>query len=83
MCVEVRSRILCHFCRIILLVHLAVSVVIAYRLGNGSLIYGRGIWIFYQYLVLWLRIYGTIQLLTGTALTCTNMIYSATSILKN
>jgi len=60
MCVEVRNRILCHFCMITLLLHLAVSVVIAYRLDNGSLIFGRGNWIFYQYLVLWLRIYGTL-----------------------
>jgi len=47
------------------------------------LISGRGIWIFYQYLVLWLKIYGTIQLLTGTALTFTSVIYFATIILKN
>jgi hypothetical protein len=83
MCVEVRNLMLFHFCRIMLLLHLAVSVVIAYRLDNGNLISGRGIWIFYQCLMLWLKIYGTIQLLIGTALTFTNMIYSATRILKN
>lgn len=81
--VELRNQILCHFCRGTFLLHLAVSVVIAYRLDNGSLISGRGIWIFYQYLVLWLKIYGTIQLLTGTALTFTSVIYFATIILKN